>query len=108
MWAGWARLQGRRRPSQTSHPWPHARHRPPPPPTHAELPPSLPPQALHATPALAGEVVPSVAGSASKQQAEELQRLLEQRGAKLPELKSSPQVRGAAGLVPMSCTTGAA
>ena len=50
-------------------------------------------QALPPSPAGAGEVVPTVQGSLVKQQQEELQRLLEQRGAKLPELRASPNVR---------------
>ena len=50
--------------------------------------PSL--QALAPGPAAAGETVPTVQGSLVKQQQAELQRLLEERGAKLPELKASP------------------
>ncbi|PRW44327.1 flagellar attachment zone 1-like [Chlorella sorokiniana] len=46
--------------------------------------------ALAPGPASAGEVVPTVQGSLVKQQQAELQRLLEERGAKLPELKASP------------------
>lgn len=51
------------------------------------------PQALASGPAAAGEVVPTVQGSIVKQQQAELQRLLEERGAKLPELTASPSVR---------------
>lgn len=56
---------------------------------HASQWPSL--QALAPPPSFA--VADDVAqGTASQQRAAELQRLLEERGAKLPELKSSPQV----------------
>ena len=55
------------------------------------LPPLLPPavQTLQSSAALAEDLA---TGTASKQQAQELGRLLEQRGAKLPTLNSSPQV----------------
>lgn len=63
--------------------------------THPSLNPVLcpSPQALASGPAAAGEVVPTVQGSLVKQQQAELQRLLEERGAKLPELTASPSVR---------------
>lgn len=61
------------------------------------LPPSLRAQAL-SSPSLAAEA-PVGQGTLSKQQAAELQRLLEARGAKLPELKSSPNVRWLLALV---------
>ena len=48
-------------------------------------------QTLQSSAALAEDLA---TGTASKQQAEELGRLLQQRGAKLPTLNSSPQVRG--------------
>lgn len=54
-------------------------------------------QALTATPAFAEASKPGL-GTTSQQQAAELQRLLEARGAKLPELKSSPNVRGSSPL----------
>ena len=51
-------------------------------------------QALAPQPSFAAAAADAVQGSVSQQRAAELQRILEERGAKLPDLRSSPQVCG--------------